>query len=53
MGYTFEISVWIDDRHRGCYRYLSLWTGESFLKALYHLWKFKKSHGCVKLEWRK
>lgn len=53
MGWTYEVSVWAPTATGGGYKYESVWTGESFLVALYVMWK-KKRHGykCVKLEWR-
>ena len=54
MGNTFEVSEWWKDITTGeDYKYHSEWSGESFLKALWVMWKLKRNGAsCLKLEWR-
>jgi hypothetical protein len=56
MGTKFEVLVWVstnppDNAHSG-YRHVSVWRGESLLKALIELRKAKKRTGCATLKWR-
>lgn len=58
MGYTYEVcywgrpeSKWLNEQNQ--YKYVTVWTGESFFAALWQLWKTKKKHPCVSLTWRK
>jgi hypothetical protein len=56
MGTKFEVLIWIrtsepDNAHSG-YRNVSVWRGESVLKALMELRKAKKRTGCATLKWR-
>jgi len=54
MGWTYEIEAWEpypypDER----YHYVTKWTGESFLAAIWNLIKVKRQgFGCVTLHWR-
>ena len=54
MGNTFEVYEYLKDKTKGePYQYHLEWSGESFLKALWIMWKLKREGaGCVKLEWR-
>lgn len=56
MGNTFEVLEWNIHKHKHCMKtmvYVSVYKGESFTKAFYHLFLSKiKGAGCVKLEWR-
>jgi len=56
MGYTFEVAVWVRQRHGG-YGYDTEWTGESMIAALWNFIKIKRRArragiGCVTLYWR-
>ena len=56
MGYKFEVSVWERTSSQySDYGYTSIYFGQSLIKALWVMWRLKKSKyncGCVKLEWR-
>lgn len=58
MGNKFEVWTWerIEGAEFGAhnaYQYVQFWRGQSLLKALWNLYKAKKTgSGCVKLEWR-
>lgn len=61
MGNTFEIQAWEqvvkdafwDDAFPLEYHYVTKWTGESFLAAVWNLIKVKRQgFGCVTLSWR-
>lgn len=54
MGNTFTVDAWGEwDGKGNGYSYMSTYSGESFLKALFCLWKTKREgYGCVKLSWR-
>lgn len=58
MGWTYEVSYWgrpeskwIAEKNQ--YTYVTMWTGESFIIALWKLWRLKKKHPCVTLIWRR
>jgi hypothetical protein len=56
MSTKFEVLAWVSDNlpetvHSG-YRHVSVWRGESALKALLELRKAKKRTGCATLKWR-
>jgi hypothetical protein len=56
MGTKFEVLIWIrtdaPDNVNSGYRNVSVWCGESVLKALMELRKAKKRTGCATLKWR-
>ena len=54
MGNTFEVYEYWQDKTKGePYKYHLEWRGESFLKALWIMWKLKREGAaCLKLEWR-
>ena len=52
MGNPFEVHVW-NRKDDGSYQYKLQWSGDSFIVALFRMWKLKRSgEKCVKLEWR-
>lgn len=58
MGYTYEVcyfgrpeSKWIAEQNQ--YTYVTVWTGESLLVALWQLWKVHGKYECVSLVWRR
>lgn len=54
VGNKFEVYEWWQDETKGePYKYHLEWQGESFIKALYVMYKLKRNGaGCIKLEWR-
>lgn len=50
MGSKYE--VWAYLRLDGGYRYEHVWQGESPIRALIAARRWKRTAGCVKLEWR-
>jgi len=47
----WEVWTWKENGNE--YEYLSCYSGDSFLAALYIAWQAKRSGcGCVKIEWR-
>jgi hypothetical protein len=55
MGYKFQVYAWEKDLYGeyGGYIYNLKWEGESFFKALFTAWRFKKQGiRSVKIEWR-
>lgn len=54
MGSKYEIYAWGPHQEDTCdYSYKLMWTGNSWMKALYHLWKIKhQGWGCVRMECR-
>ncbi len=54
MGNTWEVKAWrqVNDKD-DVYHYIQVYSGESFVMALWNMWKCKRSGDCcVKLEWR-
>jgi hypothetical protein len=52
MGYTYEINVW-DGSNEGGYHWLQIYTGDSLIKVVYHMfWAKRNGWKCIKLEWR-
>jgi hypothetical protein len=60
MGWTYEVMAWMafdihlySNKKEPEYKYIPLYNGNSFIKAIYWLFKLKlKGHKCVKLVWR-
>jgi len=54
MGNTWEANAWKRRSDKPDeYHYIQVYAGESFVLALWNMWKCKRSgDGCVKLEWR-
>lgn len=53
MGNTYEVEVWRYSDIVDGYRNEQFWRGESFIAALWNLWKAKREgYGCVRLAWR-
>lgn len=51
MGWTWEVSAWT--KGDGGYEYVTVYAGESLVRAVFAMCKAKRSGvGCVKLEWR-
>lgn len=53
MGYTWEVQAYLMFGD-GEYQYVTSYTGESLVKALFDMWKCKRNDGCgcVRLYWR-
>ncbi|MGR1218540.1 hypothetical protein ACUYGA_16865 [Metapseudomonas otitidis] len=54
MGNTFTVEAWAEwDGAGNGYSYATVWRGESFLSAIFHLVLAKRSgYGCVTLYYR-
>jgi len=53
MGFKYEVHAWIPDKVGGDeYRYILVYGGRYLIKALWHLYLWRKKCGVVKLEWR-
>jgi len=53
MGYRYEVYEWCDITNGKGYCYRREYRGNSFLKAMFVMFRLKKAGvGCVKFEWR-
>ena len=56
MGSEWEVCSWRGgfphDNTGSPYRYVTVYYGNSLLKAIIAMYREKKNYGCVKIEWR-
>ena len=53
MGNTWEVKVWAPQWKDGEYYWSEFWRGESFILAVWHLFRAKRQgYGCVAMYWR-
>lgn len=54
MGWTYEVQAYkpMEDTSPTMYTWVTTWTGNGRIAALYNLYKAKKKVGAVQLIWR-